>query len=45
MNGKILPTIMIVLSILAAIVYAAGGDCRRTVYWIAAAVVQAAVTF
>lgn len=45
MNEKTLPTIMIVLSILAAIVYAANGDGRRTVYWIGAAIVQVAVTF
>jgi hypothetical protein len=33
------------LSIGAALVYGAGGDWRRAVYWCAAAVITAAVTF
>lgn len=42
---KILPTVIIVLNILAAIVYAAAGDGRRFTYWAAAAVLQIAVTY
>lgn len=41
----VFPSIMIFLSIGAAVVYAFGGDARRTIYWAAAAVLTAAVTF
>lgn len=39
------PSIMIGLSIGAAVVYAYDGDVRRAIYWVAAAVLTAAVTF
>ena len=42
---KIFPTILIILDIAAAIVYIADGDPRKVIYWIAAAVLTAAVTF
>jgi len=42
---KLFPTILIVLDVLAAIVYAFVGDVRLTVYWIAAAVLTVCVTF
>lgn len=42
---QIFPAILIVLSAAASGMYAAGGDWRKCVYWIAAAVLQAAVTF
>jgi hypothetical protein len=45
MAGRIFPTIMIILSIGAAVVYAGLGDVRRTLYWAAAAALNAAVTF
>lgn len=40
-----LPVIMILLSVAAAAVYAASGDVRRAIYWTAAAVITASVTF
>jgi len=42
---KTLPIVMIVLQTAAGAVYAAGGDVRRMTYWLAAAVLTAAVTF
>jgi len=42
---KLFPTILIVLDIFAGIVYARGGDIRHAVYWLAAAVLTASVTF
>lgn len=41
----IFPTILIAIDMAAAAVYAAGGDKRKVIYWIAAAVLNAAVTF
>jgi hypothetical protein len=42
---KVFPTILIILDVLAAIVYGCHGDIRRCVYWMAAAVLTATVTF
>jgi hypothetical protein len=42
---QILPTAMIVLNILAALVYAGAHNWRQTIYWTAAAVITASVTF
>jgi len=42
---QIFPLILIALDIGAAVVYCIHGDWRKTVYWIAAAVLSAAVTF
>lgn len=39
------PTILILMSIGAAVVYAFDGDTRRAIYWSAAAVLTASVTF
>jgi hypothetical protein len=41
----IFPTIMVALSVLAAAAYAFDGDIRRTIYWSAAAVLTASVTY
>ncbi len=41
----ILPLVMIAIDVGAAVVYAAGGDIRKAVYWIAAAVLSVTVTF
>jgi hypothetical protein len=43
--GKFFPTVMIILDICAAGVYAHNHDVRHTIYWIAAAVLTACVTF
>jgi hypothetical protein len=45
LNPKLLPAVMTVIDVLAAVVYAANKDVRHTVYWIAAAVLTASVTF
>lgn len=45
MSPRLFPTILIVLDACAAIVCATQGDARRTVYWIAAAVLTATVTY
>lgn len=41
----VFPMILIVLDIGAAIVYAGYFDWRRSIYWLAAAVLTACVTF
>ncbi len=45
MNEKVFPTILIILDIAAAIVYATKGDVRKIVYWLAAAVLTVAITY
>lgn len=45
MNPKIFPTILIVIDVLAAIVYATKLDLRMTVYWISAALISFSVTW
>jgi len=45
MNPKILPALLIFLDAAASLVYFAAGDFRRGVYWAAAAVLTASVTF
>ena len=42
---QIFPTILILLDIAAAIVYAWHGDWRRMIYWLAAAVITGSVTY
>ena len=42
---KIFPIILMALDLGAAAVYAFGGDCRHTIYWIAAATLTASITF
>jgi hypothetical protein len=41
----VFPTAMLAMSVGAAIVYAFDGDVRRTIYWLAAAVITASVTY
>ena len=41
----IFPIVLIVIDVLAALVYGFEGDARKVIYWIAAAVLNAAVTF
>jgi hypothetical protein len=45
MKTWIMPTILIVIDLASALVYGCHGDWRRLVYWIAAAVLTASVTF
>ncbi len=42
---KVFPSVLIALDVAAAVVYAACGDWRRFIYWLAAAVLTATVTF
>ena len=44
-RAQAFPAALIVLDVVAAVVYAVDGDVRRVVYWLAAAVLTAAVTF
>ena len=44
-RAQIFPALMIALDVFAAVVYAAEGDVRRTVYWMAAAILTVTVTF
>ena len=42
---KVFPCVLIALDVAAAVVYAACGDWRRFIYWMAAATLTATVTF
>ncbi|MCC8160098.1 MAG: hypothetical protein LIO53_02060 [Oscillospiraceae bacterium] len=42
---KIFPVLLMALDVGAGILYAWQGDVRKTIYWLAAAVLNAAVTF
>ena len=42
---QILPLLLMCIDFAAAVVYACHGDVRRVIYWLAAAVLTAAVTF
>ena len=42
---KLFPTLLIILDICAAITYMPAGDWRRVIYWLAAAVLTACVTY
>jgi len=45
MDSRIFPTILIVLDIAAGVIYFCNNDIRRSIYWIAAAVLTATVTY
>ena len=42
---QIFPIVLIALDVAAAAVYAANGDAKKAIYWIAAAVLNICVTF
>lgn len=44
-DQRFFPTVLIALDICAAARYAADGDVRRIVYWLAAAILTASVTY
>ena len=44
-GAQIFPTILIALDVLAAAVYGQSSDIRKVIYWLAAAVLTAAVTY
>ena len=41
----VFPVVLITLDVLAAVVYGFSGDIRKVIYWGAAAILTAAVTF
>lgn len=41
----IFPTVLVVLDVGAAVVYAIGGDWKKSIYWFAAATLTATVTY
>jgi hypothetical protein len=45
MTNKIFPTILIILDICAAAGYVPDGDCRKIIYWLAAATLTFTVTW
>lgn len=45
MNEYLFPVALMLCDIGAAIIYGINGDIRKVIYWIAAAVLNAAVTF
>lgn len=45
MNPKFFPTVMVVCSICAAVMYGAQRDYRHMVYWISSAVLISSVTY
>lgn len=44
-NPKLLPTIIIVLCLLASVVYVTQKDYRLAIYWVACAVLYLVVTY
>lgn len=44
-RAQILPVALIAIDVAAAVVYGFDGDVRRGVYWVAAAILTASVTF
>ena len=42
---QMFPTLLICLDVLAALIYGLDGDVRKLIYWLAAAVRTAAVTY
>lgn len=45
MNEKFFPIVLIFLQLAAAIPYGASGNFRMMIYWVAAAILNIAVTF
>lgn len=43
--SQVLPTALIIIDIGAAVIYGWDGDWRRLIYWLAAAILTATVTF
>ena len=40
-----LPSLLIVINVICAILYAYDGDVRKMIYWMSAAILTASVTF
>lgn len=44
-RGQLFPTVLALLDVGAAAVYAADGNWRKVIYWLAAATLTASVTY
>ncbi|MBQ0066826.1 MAG: hypothetical protein KBS60_01370 [Phascolarctobacterium sp.] len=44
-NPKFFPTVMILLDLCSAVVWGYHGNIRQVIYWVAAAVLTASVTY
>lgn len=44
-TAYIFPVVLIILDLGAAVAYGISGDIRKVIYWLAAAILNAAVTF
>lgn len=44
-RAQILPTVLMTIDVMAGVVYAFNGDLKRCIYWLAAAVLTATVTY
>ena len=44
-SPKLLPTVLLVEDVAVAVVYAINRDVRKAVYWLAAAVIIACITY
>lgn len=45
MKEKIFPLILIIIDFLSAVPYAVSGDYKKSIYWVAAAILNICVTF
>lgn len=45
MSPKFFPTMLMTLDFLASVIYLAHGDLRRAIYWAAAGIITATVTY
>jgi hypothetical protein len=45
MSPKLFPTLLIILDVAAAIVWACNDDWRKMIYWLAAAILTFVVTY
>lgn len=44
-DSRVLPTVLIIIDVMAAIVYMSQGDIKKGIYWVSAAVLTASVTY
>jgi len=44
-DSRILPTILIVIDILAGVIYLTNGDVKKCIYWLSAATLTYTVTY
>ena len=44
-DPRIMPSVLIAIDVMASVIYLSHGDIKKCIYWIAAAVLTASVTF